>query len=300
MTPAGLAELSAFSAAWAAIPSRSSRRRQYLAQGGRPALGEGLGPVAGRRVAARAVCAGGAGSDAEGVAARAADLVTHAVVGELNPAGLRLDRDHAARAFPPTPDRGPHPFCAHDRARHPRGCRERPRRAPRRPRLGVGPLPQARPAAHRGRRAPRRPARRSAVLGNHGLVVGADTVAAATPCRARWSAGSTARERLPAPQAPATLPAGARPRTRSSTRSRSIPCASPVPAAAPHPDHRHLPRPRRHGLPLPAPRSPLTPASARDPAESIGPSADELAPCLMVLERVRRGRAALSHRGRGS
>ena len=133
----------------------AGRRRQHLAQGRRPALGQGLRPVARRRPGPRAVRARGPGARARrrrGRCLRSGHRCRGRGAQPGRPAAL--DRDHAARAAA-APGRGPHPFGPDHRPGDPRRRRGPARRAPRRPRLGLDPLLQARPAAHRRRgRAP--------------------------------------------------------------------------------------------------------------------------------------------------
>ena len=140
----------------------------------------------------------------DAVAANASDPVTGAVVAELNPGGLRPSIETTLHALAAAPGRGPHPFGPDDRARDPR--RWRGPLAERLAGLAWAWIPYCKPGlpltAAVAERLRDRPAD-VLVLGNHGLVVGAESVAKGDALlREVERRLDRLRERLPAPPAP--------------------------------------------------------------------------------------------------
>ena len=292
MTPAGLAELSAFSAALGGDPE------QVQAAGGNTSLkadgllwvkasGLWLADALQRELFVPVALA----PMLEGVAARAADPVTHAVVGELNPAGLRPSIETTLHALLP------HRIVVHTHSVRTIALAIRADAesvlAERLAGLAWAWVPYCKPGLPLTAAVAERLADRPAdllVLGNHGLVVGADTVAAADALLRKLERRLDGpRERLPAPQAPATLPgwrAPAHPLVHTLALDPlriARACGGSL-----YPDHVIFLGPAATASPAPGPtKLHLDPGVGARLAESIGPSADELALCLaLVLERV--------------
>jgi len=292
MTPAGLAELSAFSAALGSDPE------QVQAAGGNTSLkadgllwvkasGLWLADALQRELFVPVALA----PVLEGVAAQAADPVTRAVVAELNPAGLRPSIETTLHALLP------HRIVVHTHSVRTIALAIRADAesilAERLAGLAWAWVPYCKPGLPLTAAVAERLAVRPAdllVLGNHGLVVGADTVAAADALlREVEHRLDGPRERLLALQAPPTLP-GWRAPTRPLVHTLAL---DPLRIARAcggslYPDHVIFLGPAATASPAHGPtKLHLDPGVGARLAEGTGPSADELALCLaLVLERV--------------
>ena len=227
----------------------------------------------------------------DGIAAQAADPVTQAVVAERNPASLRPSIETTLHALLP------HRIVVHTHSVRTIALAIRAdgksRIAERLAGLARAWVPYCKPglpltAAVAERLAGRRTD--SLVLGNHGLVVCADTVPAADALLREVERRLDAPvERLMSPSAPAAVPGWRAPvHPMVHTLALDPHRAARACTGSLYPDHVIFLGPAATAAPEPGPSKLLLEAGrGACLADGSGPSADELARCLaLVLERV--------------